>query len=227
MLKTILLSALTISSLQLSAQEQGPQLKHRPGGMWHFYSDESRDEQAPNVLLIGDSVLSGFGEGVVEGLEGSANVDYWLTPMHLKSDQILDDLSSVVSFRDYDVIQFNIGLHGWQADRMSEEAYPEAIKAYVKTIKKSARGAKLIWATVTPVTEDGVKALNKEINPVIIKKNEMAAKVMKRYKVTTNDLYSLVVDRLDLAKLDRFHWSEEGSKMMSDQSMIYINKALK
>lgn len=223
---TLTLLALCFSSLQLFAQGDSPTLKHRPGGMWHFYADESRNENDPNILLIGDSVLSGYAENIVAEL-GEANVDYWLTPMHLTSKEILEDLQSVVSFRDYDVIQFNIGLHGWQADRMTEEAYPQAIKEYVKALKKSAKKSKLIWATVTPVTEDGVMALNAEINPVIINKNESAAKIMSKYKVTTNDLYGLVVDRLDLAKLDRFHWSEEGSKMMSDQSIRYIKEALK
>ncbi|MFI3279057.1 MAG: SGNH/GDSL hydrolase family protein [Rikenellaceae bacterium] len=223
---TLTLLALCFSSLQLFAQGDSPTLKHRPGGMWHFYADESRNENGPNILLIGDSVLSGYAENIVAEL-GEANVDYWLTPMHLTSKEILEDLQSVVSFRDYDVIQFNIGLHGWQADRMTEEAYPQAIKEYVKALKKSAKKSKLIWATVTPVTEDGVMALNAEINPVIINKNESAAKIMSKYKVTTNDLYGLVVDRLDLAKLDRFHWSEEGSKMMSDQSIRYIKEALK
>lgn len=220
-----ILLTLCIASTQLFAQDDSPTLKHRPGGMWHFYADESRDENAPNILLIGDSVLSGFAENIVAELD--ANVDYWLTPMHLTSKEILEDLQSVVSFRKYDVIQFNIGLHGWQEDRMTAEAYPQAIKEYVKALKKSAKKSKLIWATVTPVTEDGVMALNAEINPVIINKNESAAKVMSKYKVTTNDLYGLVVDRLDLAKLDRFHWSEEGSKMMSDQSIRYIKEALK
>ncbi len=215
----------SISSNQLFAQGDKPTLTHRPGGMWQFYPDESRDENLPNVLLIGDSVLSGYAQNIVDELD--ANVDYWLTPMHLTSDQILTDLQSVVSFRKYDVIQFNIGLHGWQADRMTAEAYPEAIKEYVKTIKKSAKKSQLIWATVTPVTEDGVKALNAEINPVIINKNQSAAPVMAKYKVTINDLYGLVVDRLDLAKLDRFHWSDEGSKLMSDQSIRYIKESLK
>ncbi len=222
----IVILCLALTCSQLSAQDLKPQLTHRPGGMWQFYPAENRNEDAPNILLIGDSVLSGFCEGVIEGLDDVANVDYWLTPMHLTSEQIFDDLISVVSFRDYDVIQFNIGLHGWQADRMTSEAYPAAIKEYVKTIKKNAKKSKLIWATVTPVTEDGVMALNAEINPVIVDKNESAAKVMAKYKVTINDLYGLVVDRLDLAKLDRFHWTEEGSKLMSDQSIIYIKKAL-
>ncbi|MFI3265188.1 MAG: SGNH/GDSL hydrolase family protein [Rikenellaceae bacterium] len=222
----IAILCLVLTSSQLSAQELKPQLTHRPGGMWQFYPAENRNEDAPNILLIGDSVLSGFCEGVIEGLDGVANVDYWLTPMHLTSEQIHTDLSSVVSFRDYDVIQFNIGLHGWQQDRMTAEEYPKAIKAYVKTIKKNAKQSELIWVTVTPVTEDGVMALNAEINPVIINKNESAAKVMTKNKITINDLYTLVVDRLDLAKLDRFHWTDEGSKLMSDQSIIYIKKAL-
>lgn len=220
-----LLLFISINSHQLFAQDDKPTLTYHPGGMWQFYPDESRDESLPNVLLIGDSVLSGYAQNIVSELD--ANVDYWLTPMHLTSDKILVDLTSVVSFREYDVIQFNIGLHGWQADRMTSEAYPDAIKEYVKALKKSAKKSKLIWATVTPVTEDGVKALNAEINPVIIDKNNSAAKVMSKYKVATNDLYSLVVDRLDLAKLDRFHWSDEGSKLMSDQSIKCINEALK
>jgi len=41
----------------------------------------------------------------------------------------------------------------------------------------------------------------------------MAAQVMGAAKLPITDLYSLMVNRLDLARGDQFHWQPEGSLM--------------
>ena len=124
----------------------------------------------------------------------------------MKSEHLFADLQHVVSSNKYDVIQFNIGLHGWPKGRIKDDEYVPLLEKYVQTLIENAKGAKLIWASITPVTEQDKAELNKEINPTITQRNEWAAGVMKKYNISINDLYGLVADKLHLAKLDRFHW---------------------
>jgi alpha-L-fucosidase 2 len=195
---------------------------HSEGGPWKFYASAVQNNSLPRVLLIGDSVMNGFHSSLIQSLEGIAIVDYWLTPKHLKSEHLLTDLQKVVSSHNYKVIQFNIGLHGWPNGRILEHEYAPLLKSYVRTIQENVRNSKLIWASTTPITEEGIATLNKEFNPVISHRNDLALELMKANKIPVNDLYALVKGKLDLAKLDKYHWKSGGYKLMSDQSVDFI-----
>jgi len=199
---------------------------HSEGGPWAFHPCKEKNDNLANVLLIGNSVMNGFHQSVIDSLKKIANVDYWLTPKHLKSEHLFSDLAKVVSSTQYDVIQFNIGLHGWPEGRISDEEYVPLLEKYVQTIKGNAKGARLIWASITPVTEQDKAELNKEINPTITQRNGWAAGVMEKYNIPVNDVYGLVADKLHLAKLDRFHWKPEGYQLMANQSIEFIKKEL-
>ena len=91
--------------------------------------------------------MNGYHQSLIDSLRGKASVDYWLTPDHLKSEHLFSDLAKVVSFRDYDVIHFNIGLHGWPEGRILDDEYVPLLEKYVQTLIENAKSAKLIWAT--------------------------------------------------------------------------------
>ena len=196
---------------------------HSDGGAWRFYPAKEVDDKLPNVLLIGDSIMNGYRSHVINELRGKANIDCWLTPVHLKSKGLHEDLNKVATFRQYDVIHFNIGLHGWPKGRITKKEYPELLKAYVVTLKKHAPEAKLIWGSTTQVHERGKQELNKEINPVIVRRNIMAGQVMKGEGITVNDLYGLMNDKLHLVRGDRFHWKPEAYQLMAKQIVKIIN----
>ena len=224
LLLSIYFVIITTSSLFSQTDEQLG--LHSEGGPWKFYPAKEKSDSLKNVLLIGDSVMNGFHQSVIDSLRKLANVDYWLTPMHLKSEYLFADLAKVVSANDYDVIQFNIGLHGWPEGRIKDNEYVPLLEKYVQTLIDNAQGAKLIWASTTPVTEKNKAELNKEINPTITQRNEWAADVMNKYNIPINDLYGLVVDKLHMAKLDRFHWKSEGYHLMANQSVKIIVREL-
>ena len=79
---------------------------------WQFYRATPQDPALPRVLLIGDSIVNGYRGPVCQELAGIASVDAWLTPLNLKSAKLHDDLKRVLAQGPYDVIHFNIGLHG-------------------------------------------------------------------------------------------------------------------
>ncbi len=191
---------------------------HSEGGPWDFYPTKEYNPELPNVLLIGNSVMNGYKNTVIPGLKGETNVDYWLTPKHLNSEFLFEDLATIVEYRKYDVIHFNIGLHGWPIGRIAEKDYVPLLEKYVKTIRENAKNSRLVWASITPVTETGKFEFNSEINPTITKRNKLAKKVMQKFNIPVNDLYGLVADKLELAKGDRFHWKTEGYKLMGNQT---------
>lgn len=214
---------LLISVFSLFGQTDDELGLHSEGGPWQFFPTSNYQENLPNMLMIGNSVMNGYHHFVIDSLKDKANVDYWLTPKHLKSDHLFTDLSKVVSFRKYDVIQFNIGLHGWPKGRILKKEYKPLLKKYVNIIKENAPSSIIIWASTTPVTEEGKPELNKEINPTIANRNIMAADVMKEMNVGINDLYVIGESNLHLSKGDRFHWKGEGYTLMG---RVVVNRFL-
>ena len=69
---------------------------HSEGGPWQFFISKQQNDALPRVLLIGDSVMNGFHNSLIQSLDGIAVVDYWLTPKHLKSEHLFSDLKKVV-----------------------------------------------------------------------------------------------------------------------------------
>lgn len=195
---------------------------------WRVHKCERVDPDLPRVLLIGDSITNGYRRPVAELLDGKACVDSWVTGMNLNSGGLREKLAGVVSDESYDVIHFNIGLHGWPEGRIPEGQYEPLLQAYVKTLREHGGGAKLIWGSTTPVTvRDKPEELNPDIEPIIAKRNAIASRVMKENNIPVNDLHALVVDKLELATGDRFHWKAPGYALMARAVSDAIVDALK
>lgn len=228
---TLLLSVLMICPLA-QAQENNPLSSkdlslHSDGGPWQFYRASSEDVTLPRVLLIGDSIMNGYRGQVYGLLKGKANVDVWLTPLHLKSEHLHADLHSVLEQGPYEVIHFNIGLHGWPKGRILVGEYESLLNAYVNTIRSRAQGAKLIWVSTTQITEKGKPiTLDPINNKTITDRNAIAARVMKQYDIPVNDLYALMSDKLQLARGDKFHWDSDGYVRMAKQVVTFIHQAM-
>ena len=174
-----------------------------------FNSDFS---QGGRVLLIGDSILNGYRRTVTQALAGKANVDVWINPYHQNSGGLHEMMKEVLANGPYDVIHFNLGLHGWPKGRIPEGQYEPLMRKYVQTLRDNAGGARLIWASITPVTGKGRPGeLDPAINPIIVEHNALAAKIMQELGIPTNDLYGLMITKLDLAAGDQFHWKSEGA----------------
>jgi lysophospholipase L1-like esterase len=167
---------------------------------------------------MGDSILNGYLPAVTKALEGKAYVDAWVTPTNQGDKSLPRQIQEVLAQGPYDVIHFNLGLHGWQKGRIPEGQYETLTHAMVQAFKKNAPKAKLVWASTTPVTkQDHPGELDPEINPIIVEHNAMAAKVMKEEGVPIDDLGALMTPHLDLARGDRFHWKPEGTALLAKQ----------
>lgn len=191
---------------------------HSDGKGWRLDQAKIVDSKLPRVLLVGDSILNGYLKAVSQALEGKAYVDGWVNPYSQASYKLDEMTAEVLAHGPYDVVHFNMGLHGWQKGRIPEGKFEPLTRQWVENIRKGAPNAKLIWASSTPVTTKGKPGeLDAEINPVIVEHNRMAAKVMKEMNVPVDDLYSLLTPHLDWARGDQFHWKPEGYTLLSSE----------
>ena len=187
--------------------ETDPRL-HSDGKGWKLSQATIKDPKRPRVLLIGDSILSGYMAHAIKALEGKAYVDAWVNPYCQSEHLNTNILPEVLAKGPYDVVHFNMGLHGWPEGRIKSGTFEPLTKGYVEVIKAKLPKARIIWASSTPVLLEGeVKKLDPVINANIVEQNRMAAKVMAECGVPVSDFYALLVDKLDLARggKDKFH----------------------
>lgn len=197
------------------------------GGSWGVREATVKDDSLPRVLLIGDSITNGYLDGVRKALDGRANIDAWITPTTQADKSLARTLEGILGAHSYAVIHFNLGLHGWQAGRIPEGQFEPLTRQLVQNLRKFAPQAKLIWATITPVTVKGdPEKLNPEIQPTIEQHNAMALKVMTEEKVAIDDLSSLMLKNLALAAGDMFHWKTEGRELQVKAVAESIGAAL-
>ncbi len=182
---------------------------------WRIEPAEVTDAKLPRVLLIGDSVMSAYRSTVYKNLAGKANVDAWINPYNQAHSGLPEYIQKVIANGPYDVIHFNLGLHGWAKGRIPEGQFEPLMRKYVEALRTNAPRAALIWASTTPVTVKGKPLeFDPEINATILEHNALAAKVMRDFKIPINDLYKLTSPHLELAAGDGFHWKREASESM-------------
>ena len=217
------------SGKKLGAVSQLPAARRLAEGKgWRL--DRAQPEQTgrPRVLLIGDSILSGYRKAVIKSLEGVADVDAWVNP-HWQSENTNALLADLLEKNGpYDVVHFNMGLHGWTEGRIKEGTFRPLTRAYVEILKEKLPTAGLIWANSTPVTRKGdTSRFDPEVNPIIVRHNMMADEVMRDAGIPVSDFYALLAGRRNLAKGDRFHWTGPAYSLLGKTATSSILSALK
>ena len=184
---------------------------------WDYVKD---DPKLPRVLLIGDSVSRGYTLPARVALQRKANVH--------RAPENCGPTSNGIKKMDvwlgegkWDVIHFNFGIHD---RKTSAKDYEDRLELIVKQLK--ATGAKLIWASTTPIppdTKDGPEATT-----AIIEKNRIAAEIMKKNMVHVNDLFNFITPQLSKVQnpMD-VHFKGEGYDMLGRQVALKIEQVLK
>ena len=208
-------------------------------GAWSF----TADPKLPNVLILGDSISIGYTRKAREILTGKANV-YRPTkgnvPDNCGDTTIgLNKIDAWLGRQKWDVIHFNWGL--WdlcyrnptskeQGNRdkvggklsTTPEDYEKNLEQLVTRLE--ATGAKLIWASTTLVPDGEVGRFVGDD----VKYNAIAARVMKKHGIVTDDLYALTKEfngKFSLKSGD-VHFTPEGSEKLAAQVAVTIEKVL-
>jgi hypothetical protein len=151
---------------------------------WDFVKDDSK---LPRILLIGDSVSRGYTQPTRKALAGKANVHR--APANCgPTASGIKNLDAWLGEGKWDVIHFNFGIH----DRATPAAdYVKRLEEIVVRLEKT--GAKLIWASTTPIPDNPAQ---KQTAQSVVEKNALAAEVMKKHGIPTDDLFAAMTPRL-------------------------------
>jgi len=215
----LLLSAFCI--LQVSAQGT-TETKVNPA-----FVEIEDNPSLPRVLLIGDSISIGYTLPVRKQLEGIANV-HRIPENGGPTLNGLEKLEQWLGNGHWDVIHFNWGLHDIKIMESGKhqvpiEDYEKNLRQLVEILKKT--GARLIWASTTPVPEGVLSPLRNPGDEV--RYNSIAGKIMEENGIAIDDLYSFAFPRL--GKIQRpanVHFTDEGSEILAGKVSLSVKKAL-
>ena len=144
----------------------------------------------------------------------------------------LESIDEWLGGEHWDVIHFNWGLHDLKRmkdgkmdvsadNQVPPEQYRTNLDRLVVTLE--ATGAKLVWANTTPVPEGAAGRIPGDD----VQYNAIAAEVMQKHGVVTNDLYAAVLPHLDPCQQPaNVHFTSEGSAFLASHAANAILDAL-
>ncbi|MBI3683654.1 MAG: SGNH/GDSL hydrolase family protein [Acidobacteria bacterium] len=181
----------------------------------------------PRVLLIGDSISIGYTLTARGLLDGKANVHR--IPANAQTTRhTLSSLDPWLGKGKWDVIHVNWGLHDLRImddgkRQVSLEDYERNLRELFTRLRMT--GARLIFATTTPVPEGPVSP--KRFPADVPRYNGVAVRVAKQHGAAINDLHEAILPKLaDLQRPDNVHFTDEGSRFLAELVAASIERAL-
>ena len=217
-LLTALTSILAIAQL-VHAQEP---IRERIEWADIWVTDAEKDD-LPRVLLIGDSITRGYFSEVEKHLSGKAYCARLTTSKCVSDSFFPDEVQLLLKQYQFAVIHFNNGLHGWG---YTEEQYRDGLLRLVATLQEQAVDAKLIWATTTPMRDQGNLQHVSERTERVKARNQIAADIMKESVIPTDDLYGLVKQHHDWHSGDGVHFNGKGKQAQGKQVSESVRRYL-
>ena len=180
----------------------------------------------PRVLLIGDSISIGYTEPVRVELTNKANV-HRIPENGAATIVGVKNLDKWLGTLKWDVIHFNFGLHDLRLDDGKHQVplpdYETNLRTIVQRLQKT--GARLIWATTTPVPDAEVKPPRRSAD--VIAYNAAAARIMTESGIPIDDLYELIKPRLGELQLPaNVHYTLPGYNVLGHQVAESVLRAL-
>ena len=231
-----MLVVLTIAAVAIGQEEaqqkKQPRPKRKPNPAMQPVKD---DPSLPRVLLIGDSISIGYTVPVREMLKGKANVHRPLTNCGPTTNGVRN-LDVWLGEKKWDVIHFNFGLHDLKYmgpngenlydpekghHQVSPKEYQLNLDSIARRLKKT--GAKVIWRNTTPVPPGSKGRVVGDSK----KYNDIAAKVMQKHGIPTQDMFTFSSNQMDELMLKaNVHFTRDGSKKLADTVVEQIMAAL-
>jgi len=177
----------------------------------------------PRVLLIGDSITRGYFGAVEKALEGKADCARLTTSRCICDPVFFDELLLVLRQYRFKVIHFNNGLHGMG---YTQDQYHEGFAHLMKTLEESGQGARLIWATSTPVRKRGALTELDDATETVRERNRIAADFVAKAGLPTDDLFTLGIDHPEYYGDDGVHHNPTGTAAQAKQVAKSIEPCL-
>ena len=219
----LVLAVLTAPGCGVAGSADGPKVV-REGVEWlDVWVPDADAKGLPRVLLLGDSIARGYGSRVEQKLKGKAYVARLATSKSVGDPALLAEVALVLGQARFDVIHFNNGLHGFG---YTEDDYRRAFPDLIETLKRGSPGAKLIWATTTPVRDrDHLDRLDDRTDRVKVR-NAIAARLIEAEEIPVDDLFALMDGHPEYHAADGVHFNDRGVAAQADQVASRIRAAL-
>ena len=189
--------------------------------IWISHADETR---LPRVLLIGDSITRAYYPEVEKRLAGRAYVARLSSSAFISDPALLKQIEMVLGSMRFDVVHFNNGMHGWQH---SEDEYAAAFPAFLKTIRRGALSARLIWANTTPLKISPTNAAPQQpADARIVARNDIALRLVQARQIPVDDLHAIALGHPEYHS-DNVHFNDRGIALQAAQVVDKIAEALK
>lgn len=175
----------------------------------------------PRVLLIGDSISIGYTIPTRSKLANKANV-LRIPENGGQSSKGVERLKQWIGDKKWDLIHFNWGLHDCFR-KVPLDEYENNLVSLVKALKET--GAKLIWASTTPIPEanpwGATAGIEKDYNAT-------AAAIMKEEGIPINHLHAAIesVFTKHNTKAGDVHFKSSGSLLLAEQVSSSITSHL-
>jgi lysophospholipase L1-like esterase len=189
------------------------------GNGWLVGLPGKTDKPLPRILYYGDSISMGYGDRFAALIKDKAYCYHWCGFIGGVDNFPIAAFEAAAAVAPFDIIIFNNGLHSldWSPDKVTDAQIEGVLRNMIHAFRKGAPKAKLIWAATTPQTTKGRPVAGMgELNPIVLRINKLAKKVMKEEGVDTVDLYALLKDRLDLAAGDQYHWTGDAYQLIAE-----------
>jgi lysophospholipase L1-like esterase len=219
LLLAVLLAPGVLASLHAADKYRNRDVKREDIEWTDVWMPDMNRHDLPRVLLIGDSITRAYYKGVEENLRGKAYCARIATSKAVGDPALIAELHAFLPEAKFDVIHFNIGMHGWS---YSEEEYRKHLPDLLKEIRKDAPGARLIWASTTLVRKDSSPG---PTNARIRARNTLAQTYFAHKQISIDDLSTLMAAHQDLHS-DDVHFNSQGAALQAKQVAFEIEKLL-
>ena len=179
----------------------------------------SRDHDLPRVALIGDSITRAYFTAVEAKLKGKAYCARIATSKAVGDPALPAQIALFLSEEKFNVVHFNIGMHGWE---YSEDEYRRYLPELLAAVRKGAPGAKLVWASTTPVRKDKEPGPS---NARVEARNRIAREFFEKQGIVVDDLHAAISGHDELHK-DDVHFDDEGSGILAGSVAASVEKLL-
>ena len=173
------------------------------------------ENELPRMLILGDQIYQQPASDLQKEFKGKVEIHYSRMEPGVvwNSKTALKLLDHQLSDGRWNLIHFNCGLgdliyrvpgvkafrvmprHAGGIRNTSPQQYEKNLYMLVTRLK--ATGAKLVWASTTPIRHSSTNVFEKGKE---VQYNALAAKVMTKHGIPTNDMYTFVKGLIDMNK---------------------------
>ncbi len=185
----------------------------------HIWNVNCNDVDKKRILLVGDSICSGYYDTVYERLKDDFYVDKLATSRSIASKMYEDQLCSLLEDLPYDYISLNNGLHAFG---LTTEEYKAAYEKILRLLEQ-----RVFLVKSTPILrKDTLDGYREDRNPIVLERNRVVDELASQYGLEVCDLYTCVDGKPELFSADGIHYTKEGFALLGNYLADFIKRTV-